>query len=70
MERTLHPGVLKDLVTSPGGTTIHGLHILEDGGFRGVLMSAVEAATWRARELAGAVRKWGGGRGASNILVC
>ena len=51
LEEEMHPGVLKDPVTSPGGATITGLHILEDGRFRGLLMSAVEAATLRAREL-------------------
>jgi pyrroline-5-carboxylate reductase len=51
LEEEMHPGVLKDLVTSPGGTTITGLHILEDGRFRGLVMSAVEAAALRAREL-------------------
>jgi pyrroline-5-carboxylate reductase len=42
---------LKDLVTSPGGTTIHALHRLEAGGVRGAVISAVEAAWLRAREL-------------------
>lgn len=46
-----HPAVLKGRVTSPGGTTIAGLHVLEEGGLRGVVMSAVEAATERSREL-------------------
>ena len=46
-----HPGVLKDQITSPGGTTIHGLTILESGGLRGMLMDAVEAATRRSEEL-------------------
>jgi pyrroline-5-carboxylate reductase len=46
-----HPGTLKDAVTSPGGTTIAGLHELERGGLRGILMDAVEAATERAQEL-------------------
>jgi len=48
-----HPGVLKDAVTSPGGTTIAGLHALERGGMRAALMNAVEAATDRARQLDG-----------------
>jgi pyrroline-5-carboxylate reductase len=46
-----HPGALKDQITSPGGTTIHGLTILEGGGMRGMLMDAVEAATRRSEEL-------------------
>lgn len=51
LETELHPGVLKDQVTSPGGTTIAGLHALERGGLRAALMDAVEAATLRSREL-------------------
>jgi pyrroline-5-carboxylate reductase len=47
-----HPGVLKDRVASPGGTTIAGLHVLENHGVRGALISAVEAAAYRAAELA------------------
>lgn len=49
-----HPGPLKDAVTSPGGTTIAGLHALEQGGMRGILMNAVQAATERSKELGNA----------------
>lgn len=40
-------------VCSPGGTTIHGVHVLETAGFKGILMAAVEAAVKRSRELSG-----------------
>lgn len=46
-----HPGRLKDMVTSPGGTAIAGLHTLEAGGLRTTLINAVENATHRAAEL-------------------
>ena len=46
-----HPGVLKDRVTSPAGTTIAGLQVLERRGVRSALIDAVEAATLRSREL-------------------
>lgn len=46
-----HPGLLKDKVTSPGGTAIAGLHTLEAGGLRTTLINAVEAASRRSREL-------------------
>jgi len=46
-----HPGDLKDQVTSPGGTTIEGLHELEKGQLRGVVMSAVRAATEKSKKL-------------------
>jgi len=51
LETGEHPGRLKDMVTSPGGTTIAGLHALEAGGLRHTLMNAVELATRRATEL-------------------
>jgi len=51
LETNEHPGHLKDMVTSPGGTAITGLHTLEHGGLRTTLMNAVEAATRRSREL-------------------
>jgi pyrroline-5-carboxylate reductase len=45
------------MVTSPGGTTIHGLHVLEKAGLHGILMDAVEAATKRSKELGEALSK-------------
>lgn len=51
LETGMHPGVLKDMVTSPGGTTIEGLHELERGGLRAALMNAVRAATEKAKKL-------------------
>jgi pyrroline-5-carboxylate reductase len=48
-----HPTLLKEKVTSPGGTTIAGLHALENGSFRGVVMNAVGAACLKSKELAG-----------------
>jgi pyrroline-5-carboxylate reductase len=51
LETGEHPGRLKDMVTSPGGTAIAGLHTLESGGLRKTLMDAVEVATKRSIEL-------------------
>ena len=51
LESGRHPGQLKDMVTSPGGTTIAALHKMEAGGVRSALMDAVEAATRRSEEL-------------------
>jgi pyrroline-5-carboxylate reductase len=51
LETGLHPGVLKDMVASPGGTTIAGLHALEKAGARVAFMDAVEMATRRSAEL-------------------
>lgn len=51
LESGIHPGRLKDMVTSPGGTTIAGLHQMEIGNVRASLMNAVEAATNRSKAL-------------------
>lgn len=51
LEKKLHPAELRDLVTSPAGTTIAGLSALEKGNFRRTLMKAVEKATTRSMEL-------------------
>jgi pyrroline-5-carboxylate reductase len=57
LETKLHPGELKDSVTSPGGTAIAGLHTLEKGGLRTTLINAVEAATNRSKEFGEAMIK-------------
>ena len=52
-----HPGVLKDGVTSPGGTTIAGVEALEKGGFRATTIAAVCAVTRRSLQLGGASKE-------------
>ncbi|XP_045462497.1 pyrroline-5-carboxylate reductase 2 [Harmonia axyridis] len=48
-----HPGILKDNVTSPAGSTAAGLHYLEDKGFRSALIGAIQAATERCQQVSG-----------------
>ncbi|MBQ3222626.1 MAG: pyrroline-5-carboxylate reductase [Clostridia bacterium] len=51
LQSGIHPEALKDMVCSPGGTTIAAVHALEQGGFRGAVMDAVQAAAKKAGEL-------------------
>jgi pyrroline-5-carboxylate reductase len=51
LETGKHPGELKDMVTSPAGTTIAGMQVLESGGLRGLMMEVVRRATERSAEL-------------------
>ena len=57
LESNTHIGELKDSVTSPGGTTIEGLHALEKGGLSNTLINAVEAATKKSKRLGKAFSK-------------
>ncbi len=52
LEEELHPSTIKEMVLTPGGTTIEGIFYLEEGGVRTAVMKAVEAATKRAKEIA------------------
>ena len=52
LETGLHPGVLKDQVCSPAGTTMEAVHVLEDAGFRGIVMDAVRAAAEKSKDMA------------------
>lgn len=51
LESGKHPGELKDMVCSPGGTTIEAVHTLEDKGFRGIVMSAVKDCMKKSRKM-------------------
>ena len=51
LETGKHPGELKDMVCSPGGTTIEGLRVLEESGFRGAVMDALLAAVEKSKML-------------------
>lgn len=51
LETGLHPGELKDMVCSPGGTTIEAVKVLEEGRFRGTVMDAVGACIERSRSM-------------------
>lgn len=51
LETDIHPGQIKDMVTSPAGTTIEGCEKLETGGMRGAVMECIKAATERSKEL-------------------
>ncbi|OPY33045.1 MAG: pyrroline-5-carboxylate reductase [Methanomassiliicoccales archaeon PtaU1.Bin124] len=53
LETRRHPGELKDMVASPNGTTIMGIKALEDAGFRGAVIRAIEAGAKRSAELGG-----------------
>ncbi|MFX1284658.1 MAG: pyrroline-5-carboxylate reductase [Promethearchaeota archaeon] len=51
LEQNVHPGVLKDAIMSPGGTTASALQLMEARGFRSILIDAVEAATKKSQFL-------------------
>lgn len=51
LEKGLHPGALKDMVTSPGGTTIEGCLALEKGGMRAAVMECVVAGAEKSKKM-------------------
>ena len=51
LELPNHPGELKDMVCSPGGTTIQGMEALEQGGVRGSVMAAIDACVEKSKKL-------------------
>lgn len=51
LEKELHPGEIKDMVTSPGGTTIEGCEALEKGGMRGAVIDCINKATEKSKKL-------------------
>lgn len=51
LETGMHPGALKDMVCSPAGTTIEAVKVLEQEGFRGTVMSAIEACVNKSKNM-------------------
>ena len=51
MEKGIHPGELKDMVTSPGGTTIEGCEALEKAGMRSAVIECINVSTEKSRSL-------------------
>ncbi|MDY5986728.1 pyrroline-5-carboxylate reductase [Sporofaciens sp. SGI.106] len=51
LEQGIHPGALKDMVTSPGGTTIEGCEALERGGMRGAVIDCINKAAEKSKKL-------------------
>ena len=51
LEMGMHPGALKDMVTSPGGTTIEGCEALERGGMRAAVIDCINVATEKLKRL-------------------